>query len=302
MSRALTVMPAAALALATLAGCGADPAPPAATATATATGQASAAAAPHGKRRQMEAMRADCMKQRGFKYIPNIPPPEKVHKDAALAGNGDYPAMRRYREKHGFGVYFAFAYPDDPEYGLGQSIPDPNMDLAQSLSKTQYKAWSAADNACYAAVFNKFTGKKVSSADDVTTQADDLFIKTRERRLDGDPQLVELAGDFGGCLKRKGYPVASLKPTAMAFNSWDMFEKERTTVLNKYVGSSAGKNFASLRLSPGEARPYLAKEIKVALDDLECGKDFYAAFLPRQTEIWEEVWNQFGQKDGLLPW
>lgn len=300
MSRVLTAMPAATLALALLAGCGAETAPSAA----PVAGKASPAADPHGKRRHMEAMRADCMKQRGFKYVPNIPPPQKISKERLLEVNGDYLAMLKYREKHGFGVFFSFAYPDELEEGRPNSIPDPNMELAQSLSKTQYKAWAAADNACYAAVFNKLTGKTVSFMDDVSEQADNMYINTKKRQLDGDPQLVELAGAFGNCLKSKGYPVTSLKPTALEARGWDMVEKERTAILNKRRESSTTKTMTidDMRIPPGEARPYLAKEIKVALDDLECGKDFYAAFRPRDRKLFEEIWNEFGRKDGLLPW
>jgi hypothetical protein len=299
MSRVLTAMPAATLALALLAGCGAETTPSAV----PAAGKASSAADPPGKRRQMEAMRADCMKQKGFKYVPNVPAPSQtISEERRLELNGDYPSMLKYREKHGFGVYFAFAYPDDPEEGIPDPIPDPNMELAQSLSKTQYNAWSAADNACYAAAFTMLTGKKASSMDDVYAQADNIYIKTKERQLDGDPQLVELAGDFGDCLKSKGYPVASLKPTAMVFNIWEIFEKERTANLIKRTKSGEAQTVEAMRMPPDEARLHLAKEIKVSLDDLECGKDFYAAFRPRDSKLLEETWNGFGRKDGLLPY
>ncbi|WP_162642145.1 hypothetical protein [Streptosporangium sp. 'caverna'] len=292
-------MPAATLSLALLAGCGAESAPPAA----PAAGKASPATDSHGKRRQMEAMRADCMKQKGFKYVPNVPAPlQTISEERRLEISGDYPAMLKYREKHGFGVYFTFAYPDDPEEGIPDPISDPNMELAQSLSKTQYNAWTAADNACYAAAFTTLTGKKASSMDDVYAQADNLYVKTKERRLDGDPRLVELAGDFGDCLKSEGYPVASLKPTAMAFSTGLLFEEERTANMVKRMKSGEAQTVEAVRMPPGEARPHLAKEIKAALDDLECGKDFYAAFRPRDSKLLEETWNGFGRKDGLLPY
>jgi hypothetical protein len=292
-------MPAAALALALLAGCGGDPV----SSAATTAEKAATTADPHGKRRQMEAMRADCMKRKGFKYVPNIPPPLTTSsRERILDGSGDYSAMRKYREKHGFGVYFAFAYPDDPEEGIPKPIPDPNMELAQSLSKTQYNAWTAADNACYAAAFTKLTGKKVSSTDDVYKQADNLYTEAKDRRLDGDPRLVELAGDFGDCLKSKGYPVASLKPTAMAFNSGRIFQEQNNADLVKRLKLDTAETIEATRMTPDEARPYLAKEIKASLDDLECGRDFYAAFRPRDTKLFEGIWNEFGREDGLLPY
>ncbi|WP_326825707.1 hypothetical protein [Streptosporangium sp. NBC_01756] len=295
MSRVLTTMPAAALALAVLTGCGVEAAPSAA----PATGKASTTADPHDRRRQVEAMRADCMKQKGFKYVPNVS--ARSVKDILLQQGGDYVAIRKYREKHGFGIFDTSAYPDDPEFGAQKPRPDPNRELARSLSATQHEAWTDADNACYAAVFNKFTGKKASSADDVHEQMDTLYLKTRERLLDGDPRLVELARDFGDCLKGKGYPVTSLRPTALEARGWDTFDKQRTAAMDKHRESGA-EGIDALRLPPNLARPYLAKEIKAALDDLECGKDFYAAFGPEDTKLLNEIWDQFGRKDGLLPW
>ncbi|WP_143121105.1 hypothetical protein [Streptosporangium canum] len=296
MSRVLTAMPAAVLALAVLSGCGAET-----PAAAPATGKASTAADPHGKRRQVEAMRADCMKQKGFKYIPNISPPQGARNTVLRQMSGDYATMREYREKHGFGVFFIAAYPDDPEEGTDQPLPNPNLELWPSLSGTQYKAWRAADNVCYAAAFKKFTGKTVTSEEDVYKQGEALSLKTRKRLLDGDPRLVELAGGFGDCLKSKSYPVTSLKPTALETRGWDAFDKQRTVALDKHRESGA-EGIDALLLPPGKARPYLAKEIKAALDDLECGKDFYAEFLPRDKKVQDEIWDQFGRKEGLLPW
>jgi hypothetical protein len=297
MSRVLTAVPAAALAVAVLTGCGTDAAPSAA----PAAGKASASADPLGNRRQAEAMRADCMKQKGFKYIPNVSPPGRADRDDLLRQSGDYAAMRKYRERYGFKVFFVSAYPDDPKEGAGKPLPDPNMKLAESFSETQLEAWTAADNACYVTVFAKLTGKKISSPDDLYERGDALALKTKQRLLDGDPRLAELAGDFGDCLKGKGYPVTSLKPTALELRGWYTFDKQRTAAVDKHRESGA-EGIDALRLPPGKARPYLAKEIKAALDDLECGKDFYAEYLPKNKKVREEVWDQFGRKEGLLPW
>lgn len=206
--------------------------------------------------------------------------------------------MRKYREKYGFGIFSVSVYSEED---TDQPLPNPNMELWPSLSATQRKAWDAADNVCYAAVFKKFTGKTVTSQQDVYDQVDALVLKTRKRLLDGDPRLAELAGDFGDCLKGKGYPVTSLRPTALEARGWDTFDKQRTTAVDKHRESGA-EGIDALLLPPDAARPYLAKEIKAALDDLECGKDFYAEFLPMDKKVEDEVWDQFGRKDGLLPW
>ena len=47
-------------------------------------------------------------------------------------------------------------------------------------------------------------------------------------------------------------------------------------------------------LTPEEARPYLNKEIKAALDDLECGKDFYPAYLPKEKAVDQQIYEEFG--------
>jgi len=47
-------------------------------------------------------------------------------------------------------------------------------------------------------------------------------------------------------------------------------------------------------MTADEARPYLAREIKEALDDLECGKDFYPVYAPRSRDIDHRVYAEFG--------
>ncbi|GAA4223193.1 hypothetical protein GCM10023075_15830 [Streptosporangium album] len=288
-------MPAAALAVAVLTGCGADPAPAAAPA---ATDKAPASADPQGKRRQMEAMRADCMKGKGFKYEPYVPPPAKVSEESRREWTGDYATMREQRERRGFRIYFPFVHPEDPEDGIGTVDPNPNDALAGSLSRTQYRAWDAADGACYAEAFTELTGKTVTSKDDVFTQAENMYLRTTSRELDGDPRMIELATAFGTCLKGKGYPVPSLKPTALNFSSRERLEKQRGDVIAGRVKQDP-EDTGFRRLTPQEAKPYLVKEIKVSLDDLECGKDFYAAFLPRYEALRQKAYREFGEDDGL---
>jgi hypothetical protein len=49
-----------------------------------------------------------------------------------------------------------------------------------------------------------------------------------------------------------------------------------------------------LGITPEEARPYLNKEIKAALDDLECGKDFYPAFMPKDEAVGQQINEESG--------
>ncbi|GAA4223196.1 hypothetical protein FHR32_001883 [Streptosporangium album] len=295
MSRLLTAMPAAALAVAVLTGCGADPAPAAAPA---ATDKAPASADPQGKRRQMEAMRADCMKGKGFKYTANVPGPRKIPAEELQARTGDYDAMRKDREKRGFGVFSGYVYSEPTIRQMFDG--NPNTSILKALSETQQKAWDTADQTCYGAAFSKFTGKKVTSSMDALAQMSEKSKELRGRELDGDGELIKLAQAFGDCLKGKGHRVTSLKPTAIARAGQDRFQAEVEKLGAEQHPGEKSPGFFPPELTPDQARPYLTREIKGALEDLECGKDFYAVYQPKQWEVAEKVDAEFGVKEGLF--
>ncbi|MET8387103.1 hypothetical protein ABZV14_29310 [Streptosporangium canum] len=299
MSRVLTVMPAAALALAVLTGCGTEAAPSAAP---TAAGKTSATADPHGKRRQMETMRADCMKRKGFKYQPYVPSGSgRMDRDLREIRT-DYATLLKQREERGFGVFYPYVHPDQPsgpEEAAKKYQRNPNLDLAGKLSDTQSRAREATDKACYAAAYKKLTGKTVTPGNDTSRQMNKMYEQAANRELDGDPRLVELAAAYGDCLKGKGYPVISLKPTTMSRNTRSRFDAELEEALSVRRGQGT-EDGADPELTPDEAKPYLAKEIKASLDDLECGKGFYTEFLPRNTELGMRIFREFGGEDGLL--
>ncbi|MBE1563446.1 hypothetical protein [Nonomuraea africana] len=48
-------------------------------------------------------------------------------------------------------------------------------------------------------------------------------------------------------------------------------------------------------LSSEAARPYLTREIRAALDDLECGKEFHPMSSPKRTSLQARVDAEFGQ-------
>ncbi|MEV1167222.1 hypothetical protein [Nonomuraea sp. NPDC049784] len=83
-------LPTALLALAVLCGCGG--------AAETAAAPSPSAAA-KDKKHQFEAAKADCMKQKGFKYIPYVYPQPQGTEEGRRRAAGDYQAMRKYREK-----------------------------------------------------------------------------------------------------------------------------------------------------------------------------------------------------------
>ncbi|ACZ91193.1 hypothetical protein [Streptosporangium roseum] len=306
MSRALTAAPAVALAAAVLTGCGAEPA-----------ALMEPAAPSQDRRRQMEAAIGDCMKQKGFKYNPDTPPSGQKTDEESRREAGDYEALRKHREKYGFGIYTGYAYPGDKQAGgVDFGKQDPNNPIMMALSRVQLESWRATRDTCYSAAVKKFTGKTVRSEFDLYEQAEAAREQVQARELDGDARLLDLAAEFGDCLKTKGVKVRSLKPTAVASANetalreemYALGEKQRTDRgVNlpdriRTLAGEQGDTGSTVRLmpslSPGEAMPYLAREVKIALDDLECGRDFYAAFKPRQRQIYDRVNREFGRGDG----
>ncbi|MFC7588845.1 hypothetical protein ACFQYP_37975 [Nonomuraea antimicrobica] len=91
------------------------------------------------------------------------------------------------------------------------------------------------------------------------------------------------------CLKGKGHPVSDMKPSAMDKRGRLVFLEEIKALARKQQGDEHQQP----DLTPAQARPYLVKEVKAALDDLECGKDFYAVFTPKETAITQQVDDQF---------
>ncbi|MER5424434.1 hypothetical protein [Streptosporangium roseum] len=278
----------AALSLAVLAGCGSQSAPQSASGPAAATPGPSSGTPDD---RRIQQIKADCMKQKGFSYIPFVAPPQKQTELERKVAEGDYEATRELRAKYGFQVFAAHVYPDDTASGalvLEAFVTDPNEGIRRALNRTQAEVHREAEDVCFIKAVKEVLHKDTPSRLDYLKQRVTKTRQIRERELDGDPGLVELAMSFGDCLKAKGYPVPSLKPTALAVRGMDAFREEEGKLGPDDSGSVPD-------LTPAQARPYLTREIKAALDDLECGKDFYASYWPKDREIGLRVEREFGQ-------
>ncbi|UBU13134.1 hypothetical protein [Nonomuraea gerenzanensis] len=259
-------------------------------------------AAVKDKRHQFEAAKADCMKQQGFKYVPYVRPTEAATEEERKRDSGDYQAMLKYREKYGFGVFAVHVYPKEIE-GPGSEIPiaDPNSEVQSSLSPAQLDAYNKAKNACMVTVGKQVLGLTLKSNIDYFNHMALAHRRAKTAELDGDAGLVELAGTMGTCLKGKGYPVSDTKPTAIARRGEIDFMERQSAIGRKQhpdmdAGEKVTKNTRQLvmpTLTPQQARPHLDKEIKAALDDLECGKDFYAAYAPKAAALQRRVNDQF---------
>lgn len=279
---------AALLTLALAAGCGStaaetDPSPQA-----------------QGVEHRLEAELATCMKGKGFKYVAFVAKGRKLSAQRKAANSGDYAAMKAERGKYGFGQFSLYVYPkkfDSPMYKPEKPEIDPNWAIQSSLSEQQRKAYEAARESCYTAAIKKITGKVVKSSMDHYEQAEKAKTQAKARELDGDPALVEKATRMADCLKGRGYRAPKVNPSAMATRGSDEI-RAQVVNLGKTDDVDDSKlpegQFYEPTLTAAQARPYLTKEIKVALDDLECGKDFYAAYLPREQEITAKVDEEYG--------
>ncbi|MBB5083322.1 hypothetical protein [Nonomuraea endophytica] len=250
------------LGLALLAGCGAE----------------STAAAPESgakdKRHERETLIADCMKQKGFKYVIHVPPFKQSDLEKRVA-SGDYASLKEVRSKYGFGAFSRFVYKDE---GGEPERKDPNEAIKAGLDKGQLEAYELQAKTCYTTAVKKVFGFEVKSLADFS----DLTAKEIERvdrELNGDAKLNELAGPFAQCLTGKGEKVSSSKPLDLAARGSQEWEE----LVAKQKEPSAAA-----------ARPYLTREIKSALTDLECGKEFYAAFNPLSTRLNSEARVKFG--------
>ncbi|WP_157547857.1 hypothetical protein [Nonomuraea candida] len=264
--------------------------------------QSASPAAAKDKRHQFEAAKADCMKQKGFKYVPYVKPTEPADEEERKRDSGDYQAMKKHRAKYGFGVFASQAYPKEV-MGPGTTMPhpDPNIKIAGSLSRAQLEAYHKAKDACVAAAGKEVLGLTIKSNIDYFSQVTLAHKRVKAAELDGDPKLVELAGAMATCLKGKGYKVSDTKPTAMGKRGVNEFLDLQDRLAEQQEGDKPmgpkmtkdTKQVQMVPLTPQQAKPYMDREVKAALDDLECGKDFYAAFIPRETALQRQVNDQF---------
>ncbi|MDF5751618.1 hypothetical protein [Spongiactinospora sp. TRM90649] len=293
-----TLTACAAAPLALLAACGST-APPAASAQPQPTGQET--------QRKVENIIADCMKGKGFQYVPFVAPPFEAPKEVAKAYSGDYEALKSHRQKQGYGVFAIFVYPKElnnpmvePDETAKPQVVNPNNEIRVSLSKSQHAAYQDANDLCYTKAVKDVTGKQVSGYRDHYEQAEARVGRLAAQELDGDARLVELAAATGSCLKAKGYTVASTKPTAIADRGRERFEAIKRP-MGELIPEDVAKGLAAKKgeryepnLSVEQARPYLDREVKDAMDDLECGKEFYPRYLPAHATIERRAYEEYG--------
>ncbi|MBN6054250.1 hypothetical protein JYK22_20075, partial [Nonomuraea sp. RK-328] len=159
-------------------------------------------------------------------------------------------------------------------------------------------------SACAVVAAKQVLGKTVTSDTDLFEQLLTASDKASEREIDGDAELVKLASSMATCLTGKGYKVSGTRPMDMQQRGRNEFldqedeigRRQREDVPDVPPPTKKGeiKRTFGAKLTPAEAKPYLAKEIKAALDDLECGKDFYRVYTPKSEAIDQRVAEEFG--------
>ncbi|MEU1389179.1 MULTISPECIES: hypothetical protein [unclassified Nonomuraea] len=283
-------------------GCGGDAEP----AGKGASPPSKSAATAQEKRRQFESVKADCMKQKGFRYIAYVPAEDPMTDDERKRRAGDYEALKAQRAKYGFGVFSVYVYlkgPDAPDFMPDFSGADPNGDILSKLSPAQYRSYWKAAGACVVVAAKRALGKEVKSDRDLFEQADAAAERAAKREIDGDAELAELASSMATCLTGKGYKVSGTRPDQLATRGWNAFsdqedeigrkQREHAPPVKHREKGELPRTFGATFM-PEEARPYLDKEIKAALDDLECGKDFYRVYTPKLEAIHQKVAEEFG--------
>ncbi|MGW4020715.1 hypothetical protein [Streptomyces sp. NPDC005009] len=235
---------------------------------------------------------AACMKKQGFTYTPVAP------EDPAASWTtygADYALTKKYRQKYGFGTYAGIVYPDDADVpGSAADRQDsdrtPNADYVDTLTPEQKAAYNEALGAFPdpKAGEKNWTGCQGEADKEVygSTSAQERGTATANRNqanaqaLNGDPELVALAQSYASCLRKEGISVTTTQPTGVG-------EMVRMQALESAPAGAGGipatdeDGNTQESLSKEEALPLLTKDIELAMRDLECGKEFRAAYFPK---------------------
>jgi hypothetical protein len=297
--KSLVTILALGLAVPVLAGCGgskgtgAKPAPAGdgGTQTTTSADGAPQLTVPDGadddtkKQYIMENAIADCMKKQGFTYTPHVTTATAGSTDG-LDGE-DYAQAKKFRQKYGFGIYAASVYPDDPqlptskagargnatadedEKGLTPAQDQAYNDALSGRPPANAKTKAEADKigGCEEKGRAKAYGPALSAAaEKKQEQARDEKNSENGLALNGDVQLVDLAQKFASCLTQQGITVTTTQPTGIV----DMVRLNAAAAIPEHH-----------EMSKAQAMPLLTKDIDLALKDLECGKQFRAAYFPK---------------------
>jgi hypothetical protein len=245
-------------------------------------------------RRKEENLIAACMRKSGFTYVPHVPE-EMLH--PAAQRRTDYAALKTFRSKYGFGSFAVVVYPGDPNVAPA-AADDPNAATADRLSGTQKAAYERAlygNDRSKGAMVGGCIGDAVKAVDPAAWKRAEFQHKTIDRaaKANGgavssndvddtlcgaDPgcaqlnsrkaELKPLEGPYAACLRGKGYAVEAVG---------DITQAASATVSARFDKLNTSTDPFKPQVDPAIARTELKNEVKVALEDLECGKDYLVA-------------------------
>ncbi|MFC4114791.1 hypothetical protein [Nonomuraea zeae] len=231
---------------------------------------------------QLQQVQASCMKAAGLQYAPDTIVKSVRTETERKALNGDVKAMRDQRGEDGFGVW--------SEVGESGPKEHPNDKIVNSLPEPKRKVYQAAQDQCFVKAVKTVLGKDVISKEDYENQLDTALTKSAGE-LDKDVNLARLSKSYASCIKVKG----SDKPTEVAQARRKEIIEARTEMAREQgVATTDEERLLIPKATAAQVKSRLKKEIKAALDDLECGADFYAAYEPRLWKIKQKVYAEFG--------
>ncbi|MEV7046031.1 hypothetical protein [Amycolatopsis sp. NPDC051061] len=227
---------------------------------------------------RVENLVADCMKAHGFNYVPSPQQPANgeaspVHRNPALVPYGQ---LKELRQKYGFGYFSAFIFPNDPNVARRDMGPaSPNEAIKKDLDPAQRKVYEVTLNGtpvpgqgksttggCYQDSYTKVHGS-VPAGNPAEEQAKSATAEQVVEAFRSDKQAIQAAQGYASCLKNGGYTVTSTAPgdveNTVQLAASGLFQTARANGAN---------------IDAAAAKQGLADEIKMALDDLECGKAY----------------------------
>ncbi|WP_143261748.1 hypothetical protein [Allokutzneria sp. NRRL B-24872] len=229
---------------------------------------------------------AECMKKKGFTYVA-VTAPQNTE-DANNPNGKDptlvpYDALKTFRQKYGFGVFARDVFPQDPAVNpRTEQQTDPNQAIRDGLDAAQKDAYDIAltsgtrtdsgakkrmldGQGCMGEAHKAVYGDREDAAD---PKREAEYNRARQA-FENDPAVVRTSQSYASCLRRLGRNVTSAKPGE----------------IETFVQQSFQARRGEAPIDATAARKGLDDEVKAALEDLECGKDYLAAAKPHTEKL-----------------
>ncbi|MFI9557116.1 hypothetical protein [Nonomuraea endophytica] len=240
-----------------------------------------------------ESLMDDCMKRHRFRYVQDLEPRAPMTGVMRRLNEGDYATMLADRQKNGFRVFARFVFADyTGPGGVPAEGEHPNNATVMALSRAQAQAYFTAQSSCWAWSMETALGRKVTGFEDLDRQMEAATDAAMRREFDTDPRLTAGARAYASCLKAKGRPVADSRPSQITAQIRKPFLDQLWELGRRQWPRLKGNVMPDL--TRFEAVPYFREERQAALDDLECGKDFYPLYQPRASAVQARVNREWG--------